>query len=109
MTASGFTASWTAPANTGPAITDYDVQYRVSGVTAWTDAGHTGTGRTITLSGLTASASYEVQVLAKNAEGTGAWSSSATGTTTAAPNAAPTFTSLATFSVAENETTVARW
>ena len=106
VTASGFTVTWTAPANTGPAITDYDVQYRVSGVTAWTDAGHTGTALTLTLTGLTASASYEVQVLAKNAEGTSAWSATATATTTAAANAAPTFTSLATFTVEENETTV---
>ena len=84
-TADGFTASWTAPENTGPAITDYAVQYRVSGDTAWTAASHSGTGLTVTLTGLTASTSYEVQVQATNAEGTGAWSASATATTAAAP------------------------
>ena len=105
-TATGFTVSWTAPANTGPAITDYAVQYRVSGDTAWTAASHSGTDLTVTLTGLTASTSYEVQVQATNAEGTSAWSTAATGTTTAVPNAAPTFSSADAFSVAENVTTV---
>ena len=105
-TATGFTATWTVPENTGPAITDYAVQYRVSGDTAWIAAIHSGTGLTVTLTGLAAETDYEVQVQATNAEGTSAWSATATGTTTAAPNAAPTFTSLATFSVAENETAV---
>ena len=85
VTATGFTVTWTAPANTGPAITDYDVQYRVSGATAWTDAGHNGTTLTVTLTGLTAATDYEVQVQATNAEGTGAWSASATATTAAEP------------------------
>ena len=74
ITASGFTVTWTPPANPGPAITDYDVQYRVSGDTAWTDAGHSGTGVSMTLTGLTAATAYEVRVRATNAEGTGAWS-----------------------------------
>ena len=38
-TATGFTVSWTEPANTGPAITDYDVQYREGTSGSWTDAG----------------------------------------------------------------------
>ena len=84
VTATGFTVSWTAPANTGPAITDYAVQYRVSGDTVWTAASHSGTGLTVTLTGLTASTGYEVQVQATNAEGTGAWSTAATATTAAA-------------------------
>ena len=104
-TADSVTVSWTAPANPGPAIIDYDVQYRVSGAASWTDAGHSGTGLTLTLTGLTASTDYEVQVRASNAEGPGAWSASAIGTTTAV-NVAPTFTSGAAFTVAENETAV---
>ena len=104
-TADSVTVSWTAPANPGPAIIDYDVQYRVSGAASWTDAGHSGTGLTLTLTGLTASTDYEVQVRASNAEGPGAWSASATATTTAV-NVAPTFTSGAMFTVAENETAV---
>ena len=105
-TTGGFTVSWTAPANTGPAITDYDVQYRAGTSGAWTDAGHEGTGLTLTLTGLDAETAYQVQVRATNAEGTGVWSATATGTTTAVPNAAPTFSSTDAFSVAENATTV---
>ena len=81
-TASSLTVTWTAPANPGSAITDYDVQYRAGTSGTWSDAGHSGTGRTLTLTGLTAGTSYQVQVRATNAEGTGAWSASATGTTT---------------------------
>ena len=58
------------------------MQYREGTGGTWTDAGHTGAGRTLTLSGLKANTSYQVQVLAKNAEGTSAWSATATGTTT---------------------------
>ena len=105
VTETGFTVSWTAPANTGPAITAYAVQYRVSGGT-WADAGHSGTGLSVAVTGLTANTGYEVQVKATNAEGTSAWSATATAMTTAAANAAPTFSSANTFNVAENGTTV---
>ena len=75
-------ATWTAPANAGkPAITDYDVRYGVDGSGTWIDAGHTGTALSATLAGLAAGTAYEVQVRATNDEGTGAWSSSGTGTT----------------------------
>ena len=37
--------SWTAPTMTGkPAITDYDVQYRLAGDSSWTSHSFTGTG-----------------------------------------------------------------
>ena len=107
-TASGLTVSWAAPANAGPAISDYDVRWRVkdSGAT-WTEAADTtdSTDLSATITGLTASETYEVQVRAQNAEGTGEWSPSGDGTTNAAANAAPTFTSSATASVAEHATT----
>ena len=97
--------SWTAPTNTGkPPITGYDVQYRKTGITAWTSHAHTVTSTSATLTGLTAGTGYEVQVRAKNAEGTSDYSPS--GTATTAANTAPVFTSAATFSVAENTTTV---
>ena len=67
--------SWTAPTNTGkPAISDYDVQYRQTGDSSWTDAAFTGTTTSTTLSGLTAGKKYDVQVRAVNDEGNGAWS-----------------------------------
>ena len=106
VTASGFTVTWTAPANTGPAITDYAVQYRVSGDRAWTNAGHSGTVTSVTVTGLTVGTAYEVRVRATNAEGTSAWSGTATATITTAPNAAPTFSSAASFTVAEDTATV---
>ena len=68
--------SWTAPDMAGkPAISDYDVEYRLSGGSTWTDASFSGTGTSTTLSGLTEGKSYEVQVRAVNAEGDGAWAS----------------------------------
>ena len=72
-TATGFTVTWSAPANAGPAITDYAVQYRAGTSGTWTDAGHSGTDLTVTLTGLTAATAYQVQVQATNAEGTSAW------------------------------------
>ena len=97
------TVNWSAPANTGPAITDYDVQYRAGTSGSWTDGNHTGTAVTATLSGLSENTSHQVQVRATNAEGTGSWSDSGSGTTDA--NAAPAFSSSATFDAAENQTT----
>ena len=84
-TRTSLTVHWTAPTNTGPAITDYDVQYRAGTSGPWTDAGHDGTTLTATITGLTPDAGYQVQVRATNAEGTGAWSDSGTATTGAAP------------------------
>ena len=71
---------WTAPGNTGPTISDYDVQYRATGG-SFTDWPHTGTNTNTTITGLTANTSYEVQVRATNDEGTGDWSPSGSGTT----------------------------
>ena len=71
--------SWTAPSNTGkPAITDYDVQYRKGTTGTFTDKPHTGTATTTTLTGFTPNTSYQVQVRATNAEGTGPWSDAGT-------------------------------
>ena len=99
---SRLTVTWSAPANAGPAITDYDVQYRAGTSGGWSDGGHTGTATTATLTGLSENTSYQVQVRATNDEGTGSWSDSGTGTTDA--NAAPTFSSSSTFDAAENQT-----
>ena len=71
---------WTAPTNTGSAISDYDIQYRATGGN-FTDWPHTGTSTTTTITGLTANIRYEVQVRARNAQGVGNWSPSGSGTT----------------------------
>ncbi len=99
---SRLTVNWSAPTNAGPAITDYDVQYRAGNSGDWSDGGHNGTATTATLTGLSENTSYQVQVRATNDEGTGAWSNAGSGTTDA--NAVPTFTSSATFDAAENQT-----
>ncbi len=97
---------WSAPANTGPAITDYDVQYREKDVTpeaTWSDFAHT---TTTSITGLTANTEYEAQVRASNAEGNSAWSASGTGTpgTASGVNRAPVIGALPTdLTIAENE------
>ena len=76
--------SWVAPNMSGkPALSDYDVQYRLSGESTWTSHSHTGTSVTTSISGLTSGKSYEVQVRATNDEGTSAWSDSGTAITDA--------------------------
>ena len=98
------TVTWLAPDNDGPEITDYDVQYRAGTSAPWSDGSHIGTALTAILTGLEEDTSYQVQVRATNAEGTGGWSASGSGATNA--NAAPSFTSAATFNPAENQTAV---
>ena len=80
-TADSLTVSWSEPDNTGPAITDYDVQYREKDTGRFTGALHDGPGRTVTLSDLNAGTVYEVQVRATNDEGTGGWSDPGEGMT----------------------------
>ncbi len=72
--------NWSAPSNAGPAITDYDVRYRAGTSGTWSTKSHSGTATATTLTGLTEDTPYQVQVRAKNAEGTGAWSDSGSGT-----------------------------
>ena len=75
--------SWEEPDNTGPPITDYDYRYRGSSG-SWTEITNTTiTGTTTTIDGLTPSTSYDVEVLARNAEGTSEWSNPGFGATNA--------------------------
>ena len=95
--------TWTAPSNTGPAIEDYDLEYRQGTSGSWTNGPQDVSGTSTTISGLTANTLYEVQVLATNAEGNSPWSPSGSGQTNTAGNSAPTFAnSVETRSVAEN-------
>ena len=84
--------NWEAPDNTGPPITDYDYRYRVPSGT-WTEKTTTTiTGTTATITGLTPSTSYDLEVRAKNAEGTSEWSNPGIGSTNApGANNAPVF------------------
>ena len=102
---SALTVTWTAPDMTGkPAITGYDLRYRVEGASTWTDHPVAGTSTTANITGLNAATTYEAQVRAVNDEGTGPWSDSGVGAT-AQPNATPALSSVGADvarSVAEN-------
>ena len=99
--------TWTAPANEGgPPITGYNYQYKKTSDSDspenWTEG--TTTRLSETIGGLEEGISYDVQIQAKNGEGTSAWSPSGTGSTEA--NADPEITSPATANVPENTTAV---
>jgi hypothetical protein len=97
-TSSGVPLTWTAPAsNGGSAITDYVVQYRTTaGPGTWTTfADGTSTVTSATVTGLTASTSYDFQVAAVNSVGQGGYSATATASTAAASGAGTNPTSVA--------------
>ena len=102
------TVSWSAPDNPGPTITDYDYQYReIKNPRGgdWTVVDDTTiAGTEVTIQDLAEDTEYEVQVRARTDEGTGAWSDSGDGATSA--NVDPTISSAATAQVAENTTAV---
>ncbi len=80
-TADSLTVRWSEPDNTGPDIDDFDVQYREKDTGRFSDGGHEGPGRTLTLEELEPGTVYEVQVRARNEEGTSGWSPSGEGMT----------------------------
>ena len=73
--------NWTAPSNTGPDIDNYDLRYREGSSGSWTNGPQNVSGTSATISGLTESTSYQVQVLARNAEGDSPWSLPGSGQT----------------------------
>ncbi len=81
--------SWTAPANTGPPIDNYDLQYQKTTESNWTGP-QNQTGTSVAIGSLDAGTAYRVQVRATNAEGDGGWSPSGTGTTNSPDNTADT-------------------
>ena len=85
--------SWSAPADNGAPINDYDVQYRPSGG-IWSELNGQFLERRATIPDLANGTSYEVQVRAGNSAGEGAWSASAVATPASAPSrpAAPALT-----------------
>ena len=86
--------SWVAPDNPGPPISDYDYRYKEPTAGNWDEVTNTQiAGTTATISSLRADTSYEVQVRARNAEGTSEWSASGTGfTNLPGANNPPVFT-----------------
>ena len=87
------TVTWSAPTNPGPAISGYDVQYRVRDAVTFNDTANFGaTATSGAITGLDRGIYYQVEVRAKNADGDGSWSE----TSDAArvnPNEAPEFDS----------------
>ena len=95
--------TWPAPQNTGPLVTEYDVQYREvgKGPRRWQ---HFGSDRSTIITDLDAGTRYEVQVRARSDEGTGGWSRWGSGSPNPdVANRNPAFaTGSRTLSVAEN-------
>ena len=73
--------TWTAPSNTGPAITSYDLQYRQGSSGNFTDGPQNVTDTSAAIGSLASNTSYQVQVRATNAEGDSQWSLAGTGQT----------------------------
>ena len=82
LSSTSLQVTWDAPENAGPPITDYDYRYQALTDSGWTEVTNTTiTGTTTTVDGLTPSTSYDVEVRAKNAEGTSGWSNPGNGAT----------------------------
>ena len=80
-TTDSLSVNWTAPSNTGPAIDNYDLRYREGSGGSWTNGPQNVSGTSATIGSLTESTSYQVQVLARNAEGDSPWSLPGSGQT----------------------------
>ncbi len=86
--ATSLRVNWTAPANTGSALTGYTLQQRANNGTDWSPvSGVSGTSHDVT--GLTPGTAHVFRVLATNAAGDGAWSDSSSPVTPSAAPAAP--------------------
>jgi hypothetical protein len=72
-TGTSISLSWTGPiANGGTVITDYKVEYKLHSLNTWaTFADGVSTSTTTTITGLTGSSNYDVQVSALNSVGSG--------------------------------------
>ena len=94
-TGGSLSVSWTAPADNGSAITDYDLRYYKGNyypgdAADWITEGASGlpspgTATSATISGLLANTTYQVQVRAENFGGESAWSGVGSATTGSPP------------------------
>jgi titin len=82
-TGSNLTVTWYAPAtsSTASAATSYNLRFSPSGANTWTSVA--GVTSPYTLTGLSGSAAYDVQVQSANTAGTSGWSATSTLTTAA--------------------------
>lgn len=74
--------SWSAPSSGGP-VASYTVDFRLTGSSAWTTAATSIAATSYTASALSASTSYDFQVYAVNAAGSGVASTTVTSSTSA--------------------------
>ena len=82
--------TWNTPSNTGrPAITSYDLQYKKSSDTSWSNGPQDVTTTSTSIGSLDEDTEYQVQVRASNSDGDGLWSSPGTGRTNLQGNGAP--------------------
>ena len=94
--------AWSAPANAGSPVTDYDLQYRQGSSGDWTDGPQDVSATSATIGSLMANTAYQVQVRASSEEGTSGWSQPGSGRTREIANRAPEFDPAAvTLSMAE--------
>ena len=78
--------TWSAPSNTGkPRITSYDLQYKRTTTSSWSNGPQNVIGTSRSITGLMANTSYQVRVRATNHEGDSPWSSPGTGMTDMEP------------------------
>ena len=73
--------SWSAPDDNGASIDRYEVRYRRSGRASWSNWDGNGSSRRLRIASTGAGVTYEVGVRARNSEGWGPWSPTATITT----------------------------
>lgn len=93
---SQITVSWIGATGNGSAITDYVIRYRANGSNVWrTATDGTGINSSFTLVGLINGTTYDVQVAAVSAIGTGTYSQADQATPRRAPDA-PTITLVTT-------------
>ena len=86
------TMSWSEPANEGPPIAGYVVQWKSGSQDYHEDREATTTGTSYTITGLTNGVAYTARVRAGNADGDGGWSDESSATPDTLPTApdAPT-------------------
>jgi uncharacterized repeat protein (TIGR02543 family) len=93
---SQITVSWIGATGNGSAITDYIIRYRANGSNVWrTATDGTGINSSFTIVGLINGTTYDVQVAAASAIGTGTYSQTDQATPRRAPDA-PTITLVTT-------------
>ena len=90
-TTTAISLAWSAPAS-GGTVASYTVQYRVSGTTSWSTAISGLSATSFTVTSLTPATSYDFEVLAVNAVGTGPASAAATASTAASSNSVTSIT-----------------